>query len=841
MNQKAVSTIDSTLLMVEMAMLMAMTLIGASGVHAQSQERGPSVGTVRVAQADSVAFDIPPQPLRSALTAFAEQSGWQLFYSAEVAEGLRSRGVVGPLTPEAALKVLLTGTGLDFRMTEALTVTVIQSQPAAVSPLAPLTTQDQVPRSERMPEPGQIQPPKFKPIKVPEIMVRERQEQGYKTEEEVSSPTRLPAPVRDIPQSVEVITRKLMDDQKAVRIQDVIRNVSGAFVSSTVGGRQENINLRGFASGQNIFKNGFRDDITFGNKVFRETANLQRIEVLKGPASFLYGRSDPSGIINLITKKPLSEPYYAGELIVGSYNLYRPTIDLTGPLNESKTASYRVNGAYESAGSFRQGVKSDRIFLAPSFSWALGNRTTLLFEAEYLYDDRVIDRGLPAIGRRVAPVPISTFLGDPNRRTEFNQGKATLVLLHELSNNWTWRTGFRAAGANENYDSIEQRGNAAANGDIGLTLARQPTVAQSYYLQNEVIGVFSLGPFDNRLLAGLELGKEILTQTITNQNFGTTNVFNPTRVFAPTGAVTTGFDGDLRSNFLAPYIVDQVALLPNLKLTVAGRFDVFEQEQIDRGRETAHSQSFFSPMTGLTYQPVKPVTLYANYSRSFTPQLGAITSGGSIIKPATGTQYEAGIKLEPLEGRLFTNLAVFQINQRNVATFDPADPTFRFSVATGERRSQGIELDIAGRLMPGWDAIATYAYIDAEMIAADPALGIAAGNTFANVPLHSGSVWTTYTIQEGPLRNVGAGIGIYAAAKRLGDFQNSYEMPGYVRFDGALYYRRPEVFKRTNLIASLNFRNLLDTQYYEGSRDLRREVYAGMPFTVIGSLKLEFN
>ena len=816
--------------------IIAIMLLVPSPVPVYGQDSPALVTPADSAHVGVIEFDIPPQRLASALQAFAEAANLQVSYPSELAGDRMSPGVQGAYASITALDKLLAGTGLTYKLVNERTVTVERADRgvAQITPMADTVQTDH-------PRPVQREAASdFKPIKVDEIVVRESKELGYKTGEEVSSPTRLPSPVDDIPQSVEVITRKLMDDQRAVRIPDVIRNVSGAFVNQTGGGRQEFINIRGFASGLNIFKNGFRDDVTFANRVFRETANLQRIEIIKGPASYLYGRSDPSGIMNLITKKPMADPFYATEFIVGSYNLYRPTIDMTGALNDSKTALYRFNGLYESAGSFREGVKSDRIFLAPSFSWTLGSKTSLLFEGEYMYDDRVIDRGLPAIGRAVAQVPISRFLGDPNRRTEFNQGKATLVLLHELSSNWTWRTGFRAALASEKYDSIEQSGNAALNGNINRSLFRQPTEGQSYYLQNEAVGVFTIGPFEQRLLAGVELGREQLNQTITSQAFGTTNVFNPSRIFAPTGAIVTSFDGDVRSNFLAPYIVDQVALLHNLKLTLGGRFDIFEQKQVDRGTETNLAQNFFSPMVGLTYQPVKPVTLYTNFSRSFAPQLGSITRSGDLIRPATGTQYEAGIKLEPLEGRLFTNLAVFQIKQRNVATFDPSDPTFRFSLPTGERRSQGVELDVGGRLLPGWDVIATYAYIDAEMIAGDTVLGIAAGNTFANVPLHSGSLWTTYTIQSGPFQNLGAGVGFFAAAKRLGDFQNSYEMPGYVRTDAALYYRKPEVVRRTNLIASLNFRNLLDTQYYEGSRENRREIYAGVPFTVLGTLRLEY-
>lgn len=815
------------------AMALALT-IGQSAAAAQPAASGQG-------ERAPVTFDIAAQPLTSALHAFAETTGLQVSYPAELADGVSSPGVAGRYEPEAALRALLAGTGLTYRFTDAHTVTLVEGQSGSMMTPAPATPREGL----AVPEPprGGAGSPRFKAIKVPEIVVRESKEVGYKTDEEVSSPTRLPGPVRDLPQSVEVITRKLMDDQKAVRIQDVIRNVSGTFISSTGGGRQEFINIRGITSfaDLNIFKNGFRDDSGFANRVFRETANLQRIEVLKGPASFLYGRAAPGGIMNLITKKPLEEPYYSADLIFGSYNLYRPSIDVSGPLNASKSLLYRFNGLYESGGSFRDGVKHDRVFAAPSFSWTLGSRTRLLFDMEYLYDDRVIDRGLPAIGRGVAPVPISTFLGDPNRRTEFHQGKAFLVLLHELSNNWTWRTGFRTAIASEAYDSIEQTGNATATGNIGLVRFEQPTTAQSHYLQNEVVGVFSTGWLGHRLLAGVEIGRERLDQTIVRTGFGTTNVFNPTRVFTPTTAAANIFDGYGVANFIAPYLVDQVALLDNLKLFLGGRFDIFKQEDVQGGVSTASvSENFFSPMLGVNYQPVKPVSLYANFSRSFAPQLGAITQDNQVIRPATGTQYEAGVKTELFDGRLFTNLAVFQITQRNLATFDPTDPTFRFSLPTGERRSQGVELDVAGRVMPGLDVIATYAYIDAENRSDDSVLGIASGNTLANAPLHSGSLWGTYTIQSGPLRNFGAGVGFYAAAKRLGDLQNTYEMPGYVRLDAALYYRKLEVFKRTNLTAALNFRNLLDHEYFEGSRENRREVYPGVPFTVLGSIRLEF-
>ena len=563
-----------------------------------SQALSPHAGASNVGV---IEFAIPPQRLASALQAFAEVTNLQVSYPSEMAGDRMSPGVRGAYTPTMALEELLASTGLTYKLLNDGTVTLqtvghLGAQGTATEDTAGVDQSYLAQRDEEASD--------FKPIKVDEIVVRESKELGYKTGEEVSSPTRLPSPVRDIPQSVEVITRKLMDDQKAVRIQDVIRNVSGTFVSSTGGGRQEFINIRGFNADLNIFKNGFRDDSFFANRVFREVANLQRIEILKGPASFLYGRADPGGIMNLITKRPLADPYYSAEVIVGSYNLYRPMIDVSGPLNDSKTALYRFNGLYESAGSFREGVNNDRIFLAPTFSWTLGSRTSLRFEGEYLYDDRVIDRGLIAMGRGVAPVSISTFLGDPRRRTEFNQGKATLTLLHELNDSWTWRTGFRASVGSEDYDSVEQRGNPTATGAIGLQHLRQPTLGQSYYLQNEAIGVFSVGPFEQRLLAGVEVAQERLTQRITSTTLAGTNIFNPVRVFTPTAAPVTFFDGYNQSRFVAPYLVDQIALLQNLKLTLGGRLDLFEQEQASGGVTDKLSQNCFSPMAGLVYPPL---------------------------------------------------------------------------------------------------------------------------------------------------------------------------------------------------------------------------------------------
>lgn len=311
-----------------------------------------------------IEFNISVQPLGAALNAFAEATGWQVSVPSELVVGLTSSGITGRHQPGAALQALLSGTGLTYRMTGTNAATLV---PGVTMPgAAPsLLGEENAALPEAAGEP--ITPAQQKPIKVPEVMVKEAKvrDQGY-TAEDASTAMRIPVPIHDIPRSVEVITRQVMEDQKVIRMSDALRNVSGVFLSQSAGGRGGEFMIRGFPTNLSVFKNGFRDDGTFGTRVPHDVINLESIEVVKGPPSYLYGRSDPGGVINQITKAPLKNPYYAAEMLFGSYNLYRPAIDVGRPLNESKSLTYRFNGLYESAESLREGVKTDRIFLAPT-------------------------------------------------------------------------------------------------------------------------------------------------------------------------------------------------------------------------------------------------------------------------------------------------------------------------------------------------------------------------------------------------------------------------------------------------------------------------------------------
>nr|WP_289501544.1 TonB-dependent receptor [Gloeocapsopsis sp. IPPAS B-1203] len=282
------------------------------------------------------------------------------------------------------------------------------------------------------------------------------------------------------------------------------------------------------------------------------------------------------------------------------------------------------------------------------------------------------------------------------------------------------------------------------------------------------------------------------------------------------------------------YAQDQIAFSDNLKLLIGGRYDwvSYIQEIADFGvgsptGNPVQVDGAFSPRIGLVYQPSDTVSLYASYSRSFRQTTG-FNPDGREFEPTRGTQYEIGVKTDFLEGKLSTNLAAYYLTRTNITTPDPDNPLF--SIQTGEARSQGIELDVTGEVLPGWNIIAAYAYTDA-IVTEDNTTPV--GNRLTNAPEHQASIWTTYTIPEGGLRGLGFGLGLFYVGERPGDSANSFELGSYLRTDAALYYRRG------NFNTAINIRNLFDLDYATFSFD-RNFVERGDPFTVVGSISWTF-
>lgn len=639
--------------------------------------------------------------------------------------------------------------------------------------------------------------------------------------------------LRDTPQSIQVITREVIEEQQAVTINDVVRNVSGVSVPNSSGGRAEDFTIRGFTSSRNTYKDGFRNDFN-SNRTSHEISNVERVEVLKGPASILFGRLDPSGVVNLVTKKPLAEHYYSAQLTGGKFGLFRPTIDAGGPLNAKKTLLYRFNAAYENTDTFRDFVEKERLFAAPSLTWIIGGRTTLNFDAEVLKGTSLIDRGLIAVGDGIAPVSIRTYLGDPGIPYKYQQLKGGAILSHAFTSQWSLRSAFRLALNKADYDSRQPRRLRADNRTLELSLDFADQSLQTYYWQNDVSARLQTGAVKHSVVFGADFGSETFSSVTLSGPTRTIDIFDPRYDFAP-GALrlrghsrTTNLSGGL-------YAQDLISLRDDLKLLVGGRFDYYDQENDNRLTQSVRTaiDRKFTPRVGLVYQPAAAVSLYASYSRSFQPQL-QLTFDNEPFVPETGAQVETGIKLDLFRRRLSATAAIYQLTRANVSTPDPEHPGF--SIQIGEQRSRGFELDLTTQIKPNWNLITTYGYTEA-IVTEETDLQLV-GYELLGVPRQTASLWSSYAFDQGFARGFGFGAGVFAVGRRFGDLEHTFTVPGYARVDAAVFYK---IFRGEKLKYRLafNLNNVFDKLYYEGVRG-RLGIVPGAPINGIGSLQVVF-
>jgi iron complex outermembrane recepter protein len=675
-----------------------------------------------------------------------------------------------------------------------------------------------------------------------ELVVTGQQETGYRVPN-ASTATRTDTPLRDIPQSIQVVPKQVLQDQKVVRLKEALQNVSGVFVSNPFGGTVDNFNIRGFDNATTLtngFNNGFAGT---GGVVLQDFANIEQVEVLKGPASVLYGNVEPGGVINLVTKQPLATPAYNADLSIGSYSFYRPSIDLSGPLSADKNLRYRLNAAYENAGSFRDFVNSERVFVAPVLSWKIGNRTDFSLDISYLSDRRTFDRGIPAFGTGVADIPIDRFLGEPGDFRDLSQISIGYRLEHRFNDNLKIRNAFKYSNANEVLKSTTAIALDETTGELARAYFDNANTYKTFLMQTDLVSNFKTGAIKHQLLVGFDLQRNTLAgyfaapadafdPTFVDRFTPNINIFNPIYNVRPRpelSELTLLRDDSTTTDGLGIFLQDQITLTDNFKLLVGGRFDTITQRLDDKlnASETSQASQAFSPRIGFVYQPIKPVSLYASYSQSFVPNSG-IQADGSLLEPTRGTQYEIGIRAD-LNQKFTATLAAYQITKTNVATIDPIDEAF--SIAIGEQRSRGIELDIAGEILPGWDVIASYSYTDAEITESND---LPVGNKINNVPQNKASLWTTYQLQKGTLKGLGFGLGLFYIGSRPGDLDNSFVLPSYLRTDAAIFYRQK------NWQIGINIQNLFGIRYFETSEIDRTTVTPGAPFTVIGSFSVKF-
>lgn len=652
---------------------------------------------------------------------------------------------------------------------------------------------------------------------------------GYQVQNATTA-TKTDTPLRDIPQSIQVIPQQVIQDQQVTRISDVARNVSGVSLQGSYGANTDAYIIRGFVT-FNSLRNGFQ-----AGDNYIDPNTIERVEVLKGPASVLYGQFEPGGVVNYVTKQPLATPYYASEFTVGSYGEYKSSIDISGPLTSDQKLLYRLNVGYENFGSFIDFVHGQYFSIAPVLSYKISDNTNLTLEYEHTDQNRTFYDGLPPIPQSFQ-VPISRFLGEPSTdQYNVDSDAFYLTLDHTFSENLRLRSAFSAYLTTSGFNEVVRPISLEADGQtISRTLAAGPGYSQTFELQNELVGKFKTGSINHQLLLGLELSWQNQFGDFLRTAAPGINLFNP--VYGaplPTSFVDTASRGGSYTDTTAIYLQDQVTLLSNLKLLVGGRYDFvsYNDRNIDLNNNGAllstdhFYDEAFSPRVGLVYQPIKPISLYASYSESFAPN-NTLSASLVQLPPSRGTQYEAGIKTEVFDGKLSATLAAYNITKTNVPTTDPNN--INYSIAAGEVKSEGIELDISGRILPGWNVIASFAHND-TYVSKDNELPV--GDRLVGVPRDTASFWTTYEVQSGSLKGLGFGGGLFFVGDTEANLPNNgVIIPSYVRTDASIFY------KKGNWRYGLNVKNLFDTTYYVSQGYYLRP---GDPLTVLATISVQF-
>ncbi|MCG6138595.1 MAG: TonB-dependent siderophore receptor [Nostoc sp. LLA-1] len=668
-----------------------------------------------------------------------------------------------------------------------------------------------------------------------ELVVTAEQQDGYRVPN-ASTATRTDTPLRDIPQSIQIVPQEILRDQNITRLEDALRNVSGVTQAFSAPGTLSSFTIRGFAvnegSGSNFLRDGLPDPVAGG---VVELPNIERIEVLRGPASVLYGFGNPGGTINLVTKQPLADPFYEAQATIGNYSFYQGAIDFSGALNDSKTVLYRLNAAYRNSGSFIDFFDSEYLSFSPVLRLNIGEQTNLSLEGEYIRTDASFYSGIPVTGSVLSnpngQVRRNRNFGEPTDRIEQTISRIGYRLEHNFSENWSLRNAFRAT-FRDYSDNITLPTSLGADNQTLNRIYREIELKnENYSLITDVTGRFSTGLINHQVVFGVDLNRfDFRTQRFRNFNAAPIDIFNP--IYGQLlGDVRITDNRDIQvTDSLGIFIQDQITLADNFKLLLGGRFDTFSQryESLIDESESSQSESAFSPRLGIVYQPIPTISLYASYARSFTPANGInFLDTNQQFQPQRGTQYEIGAKAD-LGDRLSATVALYDLTQTNVLTADPNNP--EFSIQTGEQKSQGVELNLAGEIIPGWNVFAGYTYTNARITNDNT---FAVGNRLNNTPENSFNLWTTYEIQAGSLKGLGFGLGLFFVGERQGNLANTFQLPSYLRTDAAIFYNQDR-FR-----AALNFKNLFDVDYFPYGLNLTR-VYYGQPFTVQGTISWQF-
>jgi len=687
-----------------------------------------------------------------------------------------------------------------------------------------------------------------------------RKEQTYKNTSSFAG-TKTETPIKFVPQAISYVTKEVIDDQQAFKTSDVLKNISGV---NTFSYYNNDFTLRGFRAG-NALINGLRDATNSWAQSL--LPNVERVEVIKGPASALFANTDPGGTVNTVTKKPLDVNRKSVSFATGSYNTYRLMSDFTGPMNKEKTLLYRLNLAYQNAESFRVLQGGEDMVIAPSISFIPTDRTQVNVDFVYSKTKSRLDRGQPIFGATAGTdlysTPISFAIGKENDFENELSLYTTASLQHKFSDHISFNASYMKFLYEE--DLLEHRTSnryaVDADGNEIPTLMEMSTIRRKGKNYNDNVTLyfvsgFNTGPLTHKLLVGYDYIQNLSPVGGSSYNAG--GYRNATN----TGAIGN-YNAANRDNYLI--VGDRpVPNVPHFDLTnpdysiseISGYFNasspqaatkyyvngVYVQDQITWGpvqallavrqefytdimnyekdnAETVEQQKLI-PRFGLVYTPIEPISLYVTYAQGYQPQgagyIGDPERYGGPFDPLTSTMYEGGAKMEFLNKLLSINAAIYRIEQNNTLMPTGVGDMLR---QIGQQQSKGIELDVYGQVLPNLSVTANLAINETKITESLDESEI--GNILPNAPKHQGGIWAKYTFTIPALNGIGIGAGANYVSTRT-TFNADLMLPSYVVADAALYY----TIDKFKLSANLN--NVFDKTHWVGGYDFNR-LYPGRP------------
>lgn len=630
---------------------------------------------------------------------------------------------------------------------------------------------------------------------------------------------------KDLPQSVQVIGTKVIADQQANRLGDVMKNVNGVAMGANRGSVGENFYARGYSLGaNNVFKNGART--TIGG--MPEASTLESVEVLKGSAALLYGGVTGGAVVNMVTKKPKFESGGEISMRVGSYDMYKPTFDVYGPLSEK--VAYRAIGSYEKAGSYRDHVWSDRIYVNPSILYNISEKTDLLIQADYLKSDFTPDFGIGTVGNKISPLGRNAFVNTAWAYNKTNTGTLQAALNHKFNDNWKLSTNLSVQSYHRNYFSSERP--FTTDGTWNRALTRSRIRETTYNQQINLNGTFKTAGIVHQLLVGVDGDQsKIITGGFTNPNllgltngkyYDQVNLLDPssfniasnfnmpeTTLLTNTSATVNRFGG---------FVQDLISLTDKFKVLAGVRWTFQETPTTDittlktgeksKGAADLKIDKAFSPKFGLIYQPLKSTSLYASYANNFTPNTGIDIATNAPMAPSIIDQYEAGVKNDFFDGKLSANVTYYKIKNNNFAQAALEDATKKeFS---GSTESDGVEIDITATIADGLNFIAGYSYNYMRYTSTIAETGIVEGERLVGTTKNTANGTLFYTFQDGGLKGFKLGASAFYTGDRNGgrNTNKSLTKPssgiipikGFTTFDVSAGY----AFKKISILAKLS-------------------------------------